>query len=195
MINRGEVSRKLIHLTNVIIPVGYLFLFPSKIHMLIILFFLSVIFIFLDFSRTRIGWIKTIFGKMFNFMLRTHELDGRLTGATWVVIGSFLTVALFQKEIAILALLFMGLGDTVAALFGAHFGRIRIWEKTVEGTLAGLVVCLMVSVCFPGMSVWVRTGGAISAMIAELIPLPVDDNIRIPIISGTIMMFLSSLSV
>ena len=163
--------------------------------MLIILFFLSVIFIFLDFSRTRIGWIKIIFGKMFNFMLRTHELDGRLTGATWVVIGSFLTVALFQKEIAILALLFMGLGDTVAALFGAQFGRIRIWDKTIEGTLAGLVVCLMVSVCFPGMSVWVRTGGAVSAMIAELIPLPVDDNIRIPIISGTIMMFLSSLSI
>ena len=195
MISRGEVSRKLIHLTNVIIPVGYLFLFPSKIHMLIILSCLSVIFIFLDFSRTRIGWIKTIFGKMFNFMLRTHELDGRLTGATWVVIGSFLTVALFQKEIAILALLFMGLGDTVAALFGAKFGRIHIWNKTVEGTLAGLVVCLMVSACFPGMSVWVRTGGAVSAMIAELIPLPVDDNIRIPIISGTIMMFLSSLGV
>ena len=195
MISKGEISRKLIHVTNVIIPVGYLFIFPFKFHMLIILFCLSVLFILVDFSRTRISWLNTFFKKTFNFMLRTHELDGQLTGATWVVIGSFLTVAFFQKEIAILALLFMGLGDTTAGIIGSQFGKIRIWNKTVEGTLAGLVVCLIVAAFFPEISFWVRTGGAVSAMIAELIPFPVDDNVRIPIFSGTIMMFLSSLDV
>ena len=131
--------------------------------------------------------------KLFNFMLRSYELKGRFTGATWVVTGAFVTVAIFPKEIAILALLFMGLGDTVAGLIGSHFGRIKIWNKTLEGTLAGLAICFLITGFFPGISIWIRISGAVSAMLAELSPIPLDDNIMIPMVSGTIMVVMSTL--
>ena len=192
-ITKGEIFRKLIHLLNLLIPIGYLFFIPSKTHMLLILGCLSVLFITVDFFRTKSSWLESIFEKLFNFMLRSYELKGRFTGATWVVTGAFVTVAIFPKEIAILALLFMGLGDTVAGLIGSHFGRIKIWNKTLEGTLAGLAICLLITGFFPGISIWIRISGAVSAMLAELSPTPLDDNIMIPLVSGTIMVVISTL--
>ena len=49
-------------------------------------------------------------------MLRVHELKGHLTGATWVMIGSLITIALFSKPVAVIALIFMSLGDTAAGI-------------------------------------------------------------------------------
>ena len=192
-ITKGEIFRKLIHLSNLVIPIGYLFFIPSKTHILLILGCLSVLFITVDFFRTKSSWLESIFEKLFNFMLRSYELKGQFTGATWVVTGAFVTVAIFPKEIAILALLFMGLGDTVAGLIGSHFGRIKIWNKTLEGTLAGLAICLLITGFFPGISIWIRISGAVSAMLAELSPIPLDDNIMIPLVSGTIMVVISTL--
>ena len=192
-ITKGEIFRKLIHLSNLVIPIGYLFFIPSKAHILLILGCLSVLFITVDFFRTKSSWLESIFEKLFNFMLRSYELKGRLTGATWVVTGAFVTVAIFPKEIAILALLFMGLGDTVAGLIGSHFGRIKIWNKTLEGTLAGLAICFLIIGFFPEISIWIRISGAVSAMFAELSPIPLDDNIMIPLVSGTIMVVMSTL--
>ena len=190
---KGEIFRKLIHLSNLVIPIGYLFFIPSKTHILLILGCLSVLFITVDFLRTKSSWLESIFEKLFNFMLRSHELKGRFTGATWVVTGALVTVAIFPKEIAILALLFMGLGDTVAGLIGSHFGRIKIWNKTLEGTLAGLAICFLIIGFFPGISIWIRISGAVSAMLTELSPIPLDDNIMIPLVSGTIMVVISTL--
>ena len=62
-------------------------------------------------------------------MMRQHELDGKMTGATWVLIGSTLTVFLFNKDIAVLSLLFMSIGDTVAALVGQKYVKIKIGAK------------------------------------------------------------------
>ena len=192
-ITKGEIFRKLIHLSNLAIPICYLFFIPSKTHILLILGCLSVLFITVDFFRTKSSCLESIFEKLFNFMLRSHELKGRFTGATWVVTGALVTVAIFPKEIAILALLFMGLGDTVAGLIGSHFGRIKIWNKTLEGTLAGLAICFLNTGLFPGISIWIRISGAVSAMLAELCPIPLDDNIMIPLVSGTIMVVISTL--
>ena len=78
-------------------------------------------------------------------MLRTHELHGRFTGATCVMIASCISILLFSKPVAILALIFMSLGDTAAGLIGQKFGKHKIGEKTWEGFIAGLAVCLIIS--------------------------------------------------
>ena len=187
LVTRSEILRKLIHLCNLSIPIGYLFVISQKVHMSLILGYLSILFIIIDFFRLKVSWLDVTFKKMFNSMLRPHELKGKFTGATWVIIGAFITTVIFPKDIAILALLFMGLGDTVAGLIGAHFGRIRIWDKTMEGTLAGLLICLLVICFFPSMSLWGRLSGAFSAILAELIPTSIDDNILMPLASGFVM--------
>ena len=87
----------------------------------------------------------------------------------------------------------MTLGDTAAALVGMQIGRIRIWEKTLEGTLAGLAVCLLVGWFFKDVSWGVSVGGAVTAMLVELLPIEIDDNIRVPVAAGLIMVILSGL--
>ncbi|NHZ85923.1 MAG: hypothetical protein GWP19_08590, partial [Planctomycetia bacterium] len=90
---RQELFRKAIHLsTNSFISLAYLFLYIPKIWMTILLGIASVMFVVIDLGRTRDGWLSKIFGKLFNGMLRSHELDGKLTGASYVLIGSFISV-------------------------------------------------------------------------------------------------------
>jgi glycerol-3-phosphate acyltransferase PlsY len=63
-----------------------------------------------------------------------------------------------------------------------------VGEKSIEGSLACLSICSVVGGIFLG---WIGILGAIIATLSELAPLPVDDNLRIPLISGFIMHVLS----
>lgn len=187
-----EIGRKLIHFFNLIIPISYLTWLPDKTHALYVLGSFTVLGLCIDLARTRIQAVKSIFEKFFNSMLRHHELSGKLTGATWVMIGSFAAIYLFPKPEAVTALVFMSLGDTVAGLIGKQFGKIKIGAKSLEGSLSGFAVCVLFVWVFPFVPLPIGIAGAAAAMIVEAIPLPFDDNVTIPIASGTIMLFISN---
>ena len=192
MISFDEYIRKIIHLFSLVIPFGYLYLITDKYLMVQILIVLNIIFLFCDIARHRIGWIQSIFKYFFNDMLRGHELKGHLTGATWVLIGSLISILLFTKYVAIIALIFMSLGDTVAGLIGQKYGKHKVGNKTWEGFLAGLIICIIVAINFPFLPLKISLVGALVAMIMELLPIPLDDNFKIPLGSGAIMMMLST---
>lgn len=185
---RQELPRKALHLaTNSVIPVVYYFLDIPQMIMSELLGLAAIMFIIVDLGRTRNIWIAKVFQKFFNRMMRSHELDGKLTGASYLLIGSFITVMLFPKGIAVLALLFATFGDTFAALIGKKFGRINIGSKTLEGFLAGFGVCLLISYLVPDVPNIIKYSGAFAAMFIELMPIRIDDNLRIPLFSGLVM--------
>ena len=192
MISFDEYIRKIIHLFSLIIPFGYLYLITDKYVMVQILIVLNIIFLFFDITRHRIVWIQSIFKYFFNDMLRGHEQRGHLTGATWVIIGSLISILIFTKYVAVIALIFMSLGDTAAGLIGQKFGRHKVGNKTWEGFLAGLIICIIVAINFPFLPLKISLVGALVAMIMELLPIPLDDNFKIPLGSGAIMMMLST---
>ena len=192
MISFDEYIRKIIHLFSLIIPFGYLYLITDKYVMVQILIVLNIIFLFFDITRHRIVWIQSIFKYFFNDMLRGHEQRGHLTGATWVIIGSLISILIFTKHVAVIALIFMSLGDTAAGLIGQKFGKHKVGNKTWEGFLAGLIICFIVAINFPFLPLKISLVGAIVAMIMELLPIPLDDNFKIPLGSGAIMMMLST---
>lgn len=190
MISFDEYIRKIIHLFSLIIPFGYLYLITDKYVMVQILIVLNIIFLFFDITRHRIVWIQSIFKYFFNDMLRGHEQRGHLTGATWVIIGSLISILIFTKYVAVIALIFMSLGDTAAGLIGQKFGKHKVGNKTWEGFLAGLIICIIVAINFPFLPLKISLVGALVAMIMELLPIPLDDNFKIPLGSGAIMMML-----
>ncbi|MFQ6606725.1 MAG: diacylglycerol/polyprenol kinase family protein [Fidelibacterota bacterium] len=190
MIPRSEYLRKLIHVANSLIPLAYLFVFPYRVDMLLYLGILTIIVLVVDLGRRQVRWIAIFFDRFFNPLLRQHELQGRLTGASWVFIGSWLTIFLFPQEIAVLSLLFLSLGDTAAALVGMRFGKTPIKSKSLEGFVGGTVVCLLVALLFPRIPWVVSFPGAVGAMIGELLPIPVDDNLRIPLLAGVVMVLI-----
>lgn len=188
MISLNEYLRKLIHIFNLTIPFGYMYLVPEKWMMVRILFGLSILFLLVDIMRHHVPFVKKLFGKYFGQMLRDHEQDGKLTGATWVMFGSVITIMLFSKPVAIIALIFMSLGDTAAGLFGQRFGKHKIWDKSWEGFFAGLAVCIIIAMNYNLLPLHVSVAGAITAMVMELLPIPLDDNFKIPLGAGAIMM-------
>ena len=193
MIQRTEYYRKIIHIFNLVIPFTYLFFLESRFQVLRILVPLTLFAIVIEYLRTRSSVIKKIFNDFLISMLRIHEMDGKYTGATWVFISSTLTIAIFPKEIAVISLVYMSLGDAIASLVGRKYGKMKFYNKTIEGSLAGLIVCILsgylIQITLPLVVVF---SGAFAAMFIELMPIPIDDNLSVPLFAGTIMVIAST---
>lgn len=132
-----------------------------------------------DFRRT--------FHRVFGTILRRHEMKD-FTGATYMLFSSLLCVAFFSPPIASGAIALLSVGDTFAALVGMNFGKRRFGKlgKSLEGSLACFISCLIFAILWLQNPILALTG-ALAATIAELINIPVDDNLRIPLISGMAM--------
>jgi len=192
MIPLSEYKRKLIHLFNLAIPFSYLYVFPEKWVFVKLLSILMVLFIIFDILRHKVAWVKSLFTLFINSMLRSHEQEGKLTGATWVMIGAVISIILFSKPVAIIALIFMSLGDSAAGLIGQRYGKHKIWNKSWEGFFGGLFVCIIVGMNYSLLPMTISLSGAVAAMVMEILPIPLDDNFKIPLGAGAIMMMLSS---
>jgi glycerol-3-phosphate acyltransferase PlsY len=81
----------------------------------------------------------------------------------------------------------MSLGDTFAALVGRKFGKVAFFNKTFEGFLGGLLPCVIIAFYFNSLPFYVSLIGAFSAMLIEVVPIPIDDNLSIPVFSASAM--------
>ena len=183
-----EISRKTIHILNIIIPLSHIYIFTNKIDMIIFLSAMIIFCFFIEISRNQNSFISKIFEKYLSFMMRSFEKQGSLTGSTWVFAGALITIVLVPKPFCLLALFFLAFGDTVAALVGIKFPFIKIGSKTLSGSFACFVMCLLVALILNfDISLIVILIGALTATIAELISIKINDNILIPVLSGCSM--------
>ena len=188
-INKSEILRKLLHLSSSIIPLSYFFILKDQGLMMMFLLFLTTISLLIEYFRYNYkGRLRNIFQKYLMNILRTKEIEGHFTGATWMLIGFTFTVLLFEFEIAVLALLFLCIGDSVAAIVGTAFPIGKIWNKSLLGSFSGIILCAIFGIIINNsLSPKLIISGAISAMFVELIPSRINDNFSIPIFSGFTM--------
>ncbi|MBD3237817.1 MAG: phosphatidate cytidylyltransferase [Candidatus Eisenbacteria bacterium] len=184
----GEIGRKAIHLCALSIPIGYYFM--SETLGRSILLGLTLASFLIDVIRLNEPRIRTFFYLFFGRLVRDHERYN-LLGATYLLLSSLICAYAFAKPIAVAALAFLILGDTAAAVVGRAIGRVRILGKTLEGSLACLAVCVAAAWVIPGLSWPQRLVGAAMATLFELLPVPLDDNLRIPIAAGFAMTLLA----
>ncbi|OUW78291.1 MAG: hypothetical protein CBD77_04700 [bacterium TMED217] len=186
----NELFRKAIHISNIIIPLGYLYIFQEKIEMLMILSFFLIICFFIEIARRKNNKALSFFNQYFSFMMRENEKQGALTGATWVFVGALFTVLLIPAPFSILSLLFLSVGDTFAAIIGMQFPYLKLGEKTLSGSIAGFIACIVSGLIIDiHISHDVLIFGAFMAMFIEIMPLSFDDNVTIPVFSGFSMYF------
>lgn len=187
MLLASELKRKAIHLGSLVIPIGY-YVSPDAWHrdwerslLASVILSLAIEVFRLNHPRTR-----NLFRHFFGELLRNHE-EASLLGSTYLLIACLLSIHLFPKPIAVLALCFLIVGDTVAAIVGKSAGRIKIFGKTLEGSLACLAVCFGITLFLPEVPFHVAIVGAVVATAFELLPIPLDDNFRIPLSAGFAM--------
>jgi len=186
-----EISRKIVHVFSSVIPLSYLWFFKDWYLMIMILGLLSIISVLIEFFRNKNVFIEYIFNKYFNFMLRKNEREGHITGATWLIFGNVITIFIYPIYIAVPSLLFLSIGDSFAAIVGKKFPKFKIGEKSLIGSLAGIISSIIV-IYFVNqvLPIYVIISGAIVAMLVELIPNSINDNLTIPLISGLFMVII-----
>ncbi len=146
--------------------------------------------IVLEVSRRRSRRVNDWFTRWFSVLLKESESSQTL-GSTYLLAATLLAFLLFDRDVAVLALLFLAVGDPLAALVGERYGRARIRKKSVEGSLAFVAGAALVGwVLIAGgldISLWVVMSGAAVAALVELMSLPPDDNITVPLVAGAVM--------
>jgi len=184
-----ELARKSIHISSILLPFAYRYVFNyDKKQTLTLFLLLTLTSIVIELLRLENKNFKKHFFSLFGIMLRKHEIND-FTGATYLLTSAIVCVSFFPKDIAFAAMSFLSIGDTVAALVGINFGKRKFVgsEKTLEGTLA----CFVSTFLF-GLFVFkdypiIAFLGAISVCISEVLNIKIDDNVKIPIISGIVM--------
>ena len=183
-----EISRKVIHIFNIIIPLFHIYIFKNKIDMIIFLSAMVIFCFFIEIFRSLNSFISKFFEKYLFFMMRSFEKQGSLTGSTWVFVGALITIILVPQPFSLLALFFLAFGDTLAALVGMKFPFIKIGSKSLSGSLACFIMCLIVGLFLNfEISSEIILIGAFTATIAELTSIKINDNISIPVLSGCAM--------
>lgn len=200
---RAELGRKALHLGALVIPLGILLLDGVEISgwrlSVLILAPLAVLALILDVARVRSPGIRTFLHRWFGWLMRPEEvppLGGPITfnGATMMCTSAALCAALFPSGIAAAALAMLMVGDGAAAIVGRRFGR-HPWPgspKSIEGSLAYAVTAFAIGlavVAWPGseLSLGVCAVGAISGAVVEALPIPLNDNLRVPLLTGLAM--------
>lgn len=182
-----KLWRKLYRATALLFPLLYLVVARRTLLLLIT----SILFLFLILEIVRFSLPKfneTLFKKL-HFLLKEKERNN-VSASTLFVLGAFLTVALFQRDIAILALSFSIIGDMFAEIIGTRYNNVKMFNKSLEGNLAcfasssiiGLLLLPYLTMSLPVMLI-----GAFAATGIQALPIHVDDNLTIALFSAFIM--------
>lgn len=144
-----------------------------------------------DITRLRMPAFNRFIQARFSSFIRKNEAN-KLTGTAPYVLGIALSLLLYRTDIATAAVCFLACGDVAATTVGERYGRMKIsGEKSLEGTVAFVTAAVLSGVLLNFAGIHLMLGlilsGAVIAAGVELLPLPVNDNLVIPVVSGGAM--------
>lgn len=189
---KAELLRKSLHLLALVIPAGMFYL--GKYTSLLILVPFCMLAILLEIARVRSPAVANQIERLFGTMMRSKERSQTgapvaINGATWVLLSATLLVFIFPVKVAAVSMIMFMVSDAAAALVGRKFGRFN-WgtsPKTIEGSLAFLAtafLCLSVFSILPARESLLV---AVIAMVLEITPIPLNDNLYVPLVSAGVI--------
>jgi dolichol kinase len=154
--------------------------------------------LFLETARLRSPSLNEKVLRVWGPLMRACEVN-KLSGTPYYLAAAILAVAIFPKPIAVLSILYLACGDPIASLVGIRWGDLSVRfpnGKSLIGALAGMSVCALISwfglqdLQLDPLRLGILTAvGALAGGGAELLPLEIDDNFSIPIVSGFALWF------
>ena len=193
----AELKRKAIHLGALVLPASILVLPPPLAPASLTA--LAALAVALDVARQRVPLVRRLLiDRAFGWMMRPEELEsgGRIVfnGAVWMFLAAAACAWLFPPGVGAASLAMLMVGDGAAAVVGRRFGRTR-WPgspKSVEGSAAYAVSAFAVGAA---VAAWPQADlglaacavGAVVGAAVEALPIPVNDNLRVPLVAGFAM--------
>lgn len=191
-----HLARKLWHMTMGLVIVTLYMMGMPQDTALTILGALFVWSVTMETLRLRNPVLNEKCIKFFGPLIRSNEVD-RISGMPYYIASSIVAIAVFPKPVAILSLAYLAFGDPLASLVGILYSNrsVKLFNgKSLHGTAAGYMVCALVTWIFlrsTGMHgldlIRLTLLGGFAGALAESLPLELDDNFTIPVVSGFIM--------
>ncbi len=150
-------------------------------------------FLLAEYARLKFPGLNRFAIKVMGPLMRTHEAN-QISGTPFYLGSVLLSIIVFSRPIAVLSILFLAIGDPVSSIFGILWGDkgIRFKNgKSLIGTAAGMGICAIITFCYLILtdvpvvsSACIALAGGLAGGGAEMIPLEIDDNFSIPLVSG-----------
>jgi dolichol kinase/phosphoserine phosphatase len=186
--SRNDLIRETIHASGFFIPIiaGFIGIYP----MALIICVVSILYFLSELSRMNRKNMPVISAITRNAASPTERYEFA-AAPLYFAMGIFLTLLLFPAPVNGAAIAIFTLGDSTASLFGGLISKKPLpfnKGKTVEGSLIGFFFAFMAGIFF--VSPVLALIGAAVAMAIESLPLPVNDNILIPLGTGLTLLLL-----
>jgi len=188
-----QLGRRLFHLVNgLTIATAYALLFS---HNQVVHVFGAIACLVYIGDRVRIAYPERVerHAPWVNRLFVRAEEQVREAAMTPFAIAVLLTILAVPKLAALVAIYTLAIADPLAAVVGIRFGSRRLTpNRSLEGTLAFFIATVAIAA---GVLHWGTTaaiwpiaatavGVGLVAVICELLPLRIDDNLTIPIVVG-----------
>jgi dolichol kinase len=192
--NQIHIARRVWHFIGVILMFILYWLVPPR-HAPSVVIPFAIFMIGFDLLRLRRPALNRFFQWLFRPFLRESEKK-RLAASTAMMAGTALIICFFPRNVVLLTLLFLAVGDPAASYFGIRYGKDKlIGNKSLQGTLAAFGACFLLAVLFltqmdlmtDRLFIVCLLAGLIGA-VSELVPLwKLDDNFVFPVVSATLL--------
>jgi len=174
---------------GIVFPVFYYFT-PNKIIVEMLLLYLLGIMTTLEVMRYVSPSLWRTIVEHSRGILKVRE--GMVTGTTALLISNIIVIAFFNKQVAIVSLIYMLFGDAAASIIGTKYGKVKMGEKTLEGSLSFFITAMILALIF---SQWtgirihliILIFGAIAATVTEALPIEINDNLTVAPAAAIIM--------
>jgi dolichol kinase len=192
-----HIGRKLYHLFGGLGLLSLYYLLGRQ-NALVCYGLLFLVVLAIDITRLRVPAFNQFIQTRLSSFIRKNEAN-KITGTAPYVLGIGLTLLFYRTDIATAAICFLAFGDVAATTVGERYGRTKIvGDKSLEGTLAFAVIAVASGLALTVAGVRLAPGlivaGAMVAAGVELVPLRVNDNLVIPVVSGGAMELIARLA-
>jgi len=185
---RNEAIREAIHASGFFVTLVAMYL---GIHMAAFLLFLTIlIYIASEFARIERKNIPVVSSVTLNAATFSERYEFAMP-PIFFALGIILSLLLFPTPLNYVSIAIVSLGDSAASIFGKLFGKTSIpfnKGKNLEGSLAGFAFAFFGAAFFlhPLQAFIAATSG----MFVESLPLPINDNLSVPLATGLLLTLL-----
>ena len=189
-LSRNQILRLAIHMSGFTIPFMCTY-FLNHYLIAILISIVTSLYIISELARM----MRITFPLLTSITTRAAvklELYEFTTAPIFYAFGIILSLIIFPPQFAYASIAILTLGDGAASLFGKKLGKTPYpfnKAKNLEGSIFGFIFALSGAVFFiDPIRAFIA---AMAGMLAECLPMPLNDNLTIPLTAGSILMMLS----
>jgi dolichol kinase/phosphoserine phosphatase len=179
---RNDVVREAIHASGFFVPVVASFISTPIAAALISV--VMALYVVSELARLD-GKNLPVISAITRRAVSQTEMYDFAAAPLYFAVGILATLLLFPAPASSAAIAIFALGDSSASILGGVISKTPLplnKSKTLEGSLAGLFFAFLAGSVF--ISPTLALIGAAVAMTIEFLPLPVNDNVLMPLVTG-----------